>query len=119
MLIALAVLALILLPAPWGVLALAGALAFEVVELAFWRRFLRRYGLRSGPETLIGERATVAYACSPVGRVRVRGELWRARSSAPAGVGEPVKITAIDGLTLEVEPEPAPGGSGERKRAPV
>ena len=104
MLLVLSILALILLPAPWGFLAVAGALALEVAELAFWRRFLRRYRLRSGPETLVGERATVVLPLNPVGRVRVRGELWNARSSAPAATGESVTITAIDGLTLEVEP---------------
>jgi membrane protein implicated in regulation of membrane protease activity len=38
----------------------------------------------------------------------VRGELWRARSSFAAAVGERVRITAIDGLTLRVEPESEP-----------
>lgn len=105
MLLVLAVVALIVLPAPWGLVAVASALAFEVAELALWKRFLRRYRLRSGPETLIGQPATVVIACDPDGRVRLRGELWNARSRRPAGVGEVVRIAAIDGLTLEVEPD--------------
>jgi membrane-bound serine protease (ClpP class) len=102
-LLALAVLALILLPSPWGLFVVAGALVFEVAELALWRRFLRRYRLRTGPETLVGELATVVAVCDPDGRVRVRGELWNAHSSETAAVGESVRIAAIDGLTLEVE----------------
>ncbi|HMC07143.1 MAG TPA: NfeD family protein [Solirubrobacterales bacterium] len=105
MLLVLAVVALIVLPSPWGLVAVAAALAFEVAELALWRRFLRRYRLRTGPETMVGELAMVVSACEPDGRVRVRGELWKARSSGPAAVGEAVRIAAIDGLTLEVEPE--------------
>jgi membrane protein implicated in regulation of membrane protease activity len=44
----------------------------------------------------------------PRGPVRIRGELWKARCSLAAAVGERVRITAIDGLTLWVEPESEP-----------
>lgn len=41
------------------------------------------------------------------GRVRVRGELWRARyvteGAAPPRRGDPVRILAREGLTLQVE----------------
>jgi membrane protein implicated in regulation of membrane protease activity len=33
------------------------------------------------------------------------GELWNAVSSAPADIGSRVRIRAVEGLTLEVEPE--------------
>ena len=104
MLVLLAITGLFLLPAPWGVVALGAALAVEVLELLFWRRFLRRYRLRVGPEALLGMRAEVVQPCAPVGIVRVRGELWNARSSAPADSGETVTISGVDGLTLRVEP---------------
>jgi len=112
MLVVLALVALFLLPEPWGLVAVLAAFILEVLELLFWRRFLRRYRLRTGPETLIGELATVVDPCVPLGHVRVRGELWRAHSSAPVPPGETVRIAAMDGLTLEVEPvggAPAPG----------
>jgi membrane-bound serine protease (ClpP class) len=100
-----ALVALFLLPQPWGLACVAVALVLEVAELVLWKRFLRRYRLRTGPETLIGARATVVAACAPRGRVNVRGELWNARSDADAAVGERVLITARDGLTLHVEPD--------------
>ena len=106
MLILIAILAFIFLPSPLGLFVVASALLLEVIELALWKRFLRRYRLRMGPETLVGTNATVVTECTPDGRVRVRGELWNARSSGPARRGETVRIAAIDGLTLEVEPEP-------------
>ena len=112
MLLVAGLIALILLGLPWGAVVLAAALVLEVAEYLGWKRFLRRYRLRSGPETLIGQTATVVDDPAPVGRVRLHGELWRARASVSVPEGEPVRILAIDGLTLEVAPEdrgPAPG----------
>ena len=106
MLVVLAVAGLFLLPPPWGVVALGAALAVEVLELLFWRRFLRRYKLRVGPEAMLGMRAEVVQPCSPVGLVRVRGELWNARASSPVESGQTVTVSAVDGLTLWVEPNP-------------
>jgi membrane-bound serine protease (ClpP class) len=42
----------------------------------------------------------------PEGQVFVAGALWRARVSdgGPIGLGNRVRIKAVDGLTLEVEP---------------
>lgn len=105
MLLALAIVGLFLLPSPWGVLALGAAVAVEVVELLFWRWLLRRYRVRVGPETLLGMRAEVVQPCSPFGLVRVRGELWNARASAPVDTGQTVTVSGIDGLTLRVEPD--------------
>jgi membrane-bound serine protease (ClpP class) len=105
MLVVLAIAGLFLLPPPWGVVALGAAVAVEMLELAFWRRFLRRYRLRVGPETLIGMRADVVRSCSPVGLVRVRGELWSAQASAPVDSDQTVTVTGVEGLTLQVEPE--------------
>jgi membrane-bound serine protease (ClpP class) len=105
MLVVLAIVGLFLLPSPWGVVALGAAVAVEVLELLFWRRFLRRYRLRVGPETLLGMRAVVVQPCSPVGLVRVRGELWNARASAPVDSGQTVTVSGMDGLTLRVEPD--------------
>jgi membrane-bound serine protease (ClpP class) len=104
MLFALAIVGLFLLPSPWGVVALAAAVAVEVLELLFWKRFLRRYRLRVGPEALLGMRAEVVQPCSPVGLVRVRGELWNAHASSPADSGQTVVVSGIDGLTLRVDP---------------
>jgi len=40
------------------------------------------------------------------GRVKVHGEIWQARGPAELAPGRMVRITAIHGLTLEVEPQP-------------
>ena len=58
----------------------------------------------AGPETMVGKTAKVVVPCRPSGQVRVHGELWEARCAAGADVGEDVRITAREELTLLVEP---------------
>jgi membrane-bound serine protease (ClpP class) len=106
MLLVLGLIALILFGTPWGLVALVAALCLEILEYFFWRRFLRRYRLRSGPVTFVGQTATVIDECDPAGMVRFQGEVWNARASdPPIAEGESVRITAVDGLTLDVEHE--------------
>jgi membrane-bound serine protease (ClpP class) len=97
-------LALFVLPPGLGIAAVALGIVVEVAEVGFWIRFLRRYRVTTGAEGLIGATAEVIEACEPSGRVRLRGEIWRARCGSRAGVGERVTVTGVDGLTLEVEP---------------
>jgi membrane protein implicated in regulation of membrane protease activity len=102
-LLVLGLIALILFGVPWGLVALLAALILEVLEYFFWQRFLRRYRLRSGPETIVGRTAVVIDECAPLGKVRFQGEVWNARASDPVAEGESVRITAVHGLELEVE----------------
>jgi len=96
-------LAVFVLPPGWGLALVVVAMAIEVAEVGFWIRFLRRYRIRTGTEALIGSSAEVIEACDPWGRVRVRGEIWRAQCDARAEIGDLVTITGIHGLTLQVE----------------
>jgi membrane-bound serine protease (ClpP class) len=98
-------LALFVLPAPWGLALVSVAAVVEVAETFFWVRLSRRRRIRAGAETLIGARAEVVAVCRPLGQVRVAGELWRARCESGAEVGDTVRIVSRDGLTLLVEPE--------------
>jgi membrane-bound serine protease (ClpP class) len=98
-------LALFLLPAPWGLTLVSVAAVVEIAETFFWIRLSRRWRVRAGAETLIGAHGEVAAPCEPVGQIRVEGELWRARCERGAGRGETVRIVGRDGLTLLVEPE--------------
>jgi membrane protein implicated in regulation of membrane protease activity len=97
--------AFVVLDSPLGIAALAAGVLIEGGELYFWTRFLRRYRIQTGPEALIGMRGEVLEPCVPEGRARVRGELWRVRCrEGSAEPGEEVVVTAVEGLTLEVEP---------------
>jgi membrane-bound serine protease (ClpP class) len=96
-------LAVFVLPPGWGIAAVTAGIVIEVAEVAFWVRFLRRYRISTGPEALLGRKAEVIEACHPLGRVRMRGEIWHARCDEGAEVGETVLVTGVTGLTLQVE----------------
>jgi membrane-bound serine protease (ClpP class) len=64
----------------------------------------------SGREQLIGIRGELLEDCEREGWARVHGETWRVRSSAPLKRGARVRVKSIDGLVLEVDPEPGNGG---------
>jgi membrane protein implicated in regulation of membrane protease activity len=95
-------LALLVLPSPWGAIAVAGAAAFETVEAVALIWWSRRRSARVGAEALIGAEAEVVEPCAPVGYVRIQGELWRARCEETAARGEKVRVQSLDGLTLVV-----------------
>ena len=104
MLLAIAIAAaFFLLPSPWGVGVVIVAALCEAFEIALWRRVIR-YRVRTGAEALVGMNAQLVQECAPRGRVRLRGELWNAVSSAPAAVGETVVVRQVEGLRLEVDP---------------
>jgi membrane-bound serine protease (ClpP class) len=103
-LVGMVALAVFVLPPALGIAAVTLGIVVEVAEVGFWIRFLRRYRVTTGAEGLIGARAEVIEACEPSGRVRLRGEIWHARCASRAEVGDPVTVTGVDGLTLEVKP---------------
>jgi membrane-bound ClpP family serine protease len=98
------VLAFLVLPAPWGVVAVAVAAVIEAAEIWFWWWLSRRRKPTVGIETMTGAPATAVTALRPDGQVRVRGELWQARCAAGADVGAAVRVVGVEGLTLVVEP---------------
>jgi membrane-bound serine protease (ClpP class) len=97
-------LALVVLPAPWGVVAVGVGAAVELGEAWFWWRLSHRRSPAVGVETMIGSRATVVAPCRPLGQVRVQGELWQARCDAGVDEGALVEVVGVEGLTLVVEP---------------
>ncbi len=65
----------------------------------------RKRPVVSGLEQMLGQTATVnTLLDDSLAMVSVHSENWRARSSMPLHRGQKVKIKAIDGLTLDVEP---------------
>jgi membrane protein implicated in regulation of membrane protease activity len=98
------VLALTVLPSPWGWIAVLGAFAIDAAEAAFFVRWSKRRRAVVGAGTLVGRTAVVVRALSPRGQVKLDGEVWEARASTDVEPGREVVVTAIDGLVLEVEP---------------
>ena|SRR5215218_10659900 len=101
-LIAAIVLAILVVPAPWGIVVVAAGALLELGEAWFWWRRSRRRRPAVGVESLVGMRATAVTPCRPDGRVRIAGELWQARCIDGADQGDSVEVVAVDGLTLFV-----------------
>ncbi len=98
-------LAIFVLPSPWGLVAIVAAGLTHVAESLVLLRWSRRRRSVSGVEALVGQTAVVS---TPT-QVRVAGELWEATSEEPLVSGEEVEVTGVDGLTLLVS---------QRSRAP-
>ena len=74
-----------------------------------------------GREWMLGELGEVVVAVDPDGVVKVGDGKWRARTNraTPVAAGAPVRVVAIDGVTLEVEPlEGAARDHRERRPSP-
>jgi membrane-bound ClpP family serine protease len=64
-------------------------------------------GGSGGTESLLGALGSVTSELSPEGWVRIGAERWRARIArehAPLPVGAAVRVIAVEGLVLRVEP---------------
>jgi len=69
----------------------------------------RQPRVRTGTEGIVGSSGEARSSIDPDGRVWLGGTIWSARlatGSGPIGLGDRVKVEAVDGLTLVVRPEP-------------
>ena len=94
-------LALFVLPSPWGLIVVICGALIEIVEIT-WGLKLARKRSTIGSHTLIGREAVVVRALDPVGQVTIDGERWKARCATGAALNARVVIEKIEGLTLEV-----------------
>ena len=97
-------LALTVLPSPWGVIAIVVAFTLDAAETAFFVRWSKRRRATVGVETLVGKTAVVVRSLTPRGQVTLDGEVWEARGPAGIAPGEEVVVIAVEGLVLDVEP---------------
>jgi membrane-bound serine protease (ClpP class) len=97
-------LAIFVLPSPWGVIAVVIGLTLDVIEVTVGVWYSKRRRASVGTESLLGATGVALGELLPEGQVRVNGEIWRARCEAGCDAGTPVVVRAVNGLTLEVEP---------------
>ena len=83
--------------------AAIGSAALLIVVLGALVRSRKR-PVVTGSEALIGAEGETVSWQGEEGRVRVKGEIWLARSDAELTAGSRVKIVGRDGLVLRVEP---------------
>jgi membrane-bound serine protease (ClpP class) len=96
---------------PWVVWPVPIALAL-LLGFVGWRvAAVRRRPLLLGASGLVGERGHALSAVGPdAGEVFVHGEYWQARSAAAIPSGAPVRVRALNGLVVTVEPDPPAEG---------
>ena len=97
-------LAIFLLPSPWGFVVVACALVVDVLEVSVGLWYSKRRRATVGTDALVGVTGVAIDDLFPEGQVKVNGEIWRARCEAGCDAGAAVVIRAVNGLTLEVEP---------------
>jgi membrane-bound serine protease (ClpP class) len=85
-----------------GVFAGTSALFFLIVLAMAVKARQRR--VVSGQEDMLGRTGQVADWDQDRGHVRLQGEIWTARYAGALAPGAPVRVAALDGLVVEVEP---------------
>ena len=86
-----------------GSVALTSTVFFMTV--ASFALSARRRVVVSGSEELIGSVGVALSGFKQVGRIRIHGEGWQARSDIPVRHGQKVRVVAREGLLLMVQPE--------------
>jgi membrane protein implicated in regulation of membrane protease activity len=97
-------LAVFVLPSPWGLVAVVVAAALDIAETAFFIWWSKRRRASVGVNTLVGKRGVAVSDLWPDGQVKVSGEIWRARCEGGCDAGTEVVVRSVEGLTLAVEP---------------
>jgi membrane-bound serine protease (ClpP class) len=96
------------LSVPWWIILLISA-GVALFMLSGMTAMLRaRFSTPTiGRESMIGQMGEATTGIDPEGMVDLRGGQWRARTNraTPIAAGDRVRVVAIDGLLLEVEPE--------------
>jgi membrane-bound serine protease (ClpP class) len=85
-----------------GVIVWAASFAFGVAQ----GLRAQRLPVKAGTETMLGKTVN---ALTPInardGKVFIEGEYWNATSDTPVAKGQPVQITAVEGLMVKVKRE--------------
>ncbi len=65
---------------------------------------LKRRGVVFGNESLVGVIGTVMEDFDDEGKIWLEGEAWAARTRIPVKKDEEVRVTGVDGLSVDIEP---------------
>ena len=99
------------LPLP---IALPAYLVVSGISLGvYWAVFQAMHRpVTTGREGMLGAWAEAVTDLSPTGRIRYRGELWRAVAREPIPAGSRVVIVGVDGMRVQVRGVSNADGSG-------
>jgi membrane-bound serine protease (ClpP class) len=87
------------------IITIAGVSALFVLLVVGMAVRSRRRPVVTGAEEMLGGAGEVLADFIGEGWAIVHGETWRVRSSTPLARGDRIRVTRIDGLTLDVEPQ--------------
>jgi len=92
------------------VTALSVSIPFALITMFLLSLAIRARRNKSlmGGEGVLNEIGEARTALAPAGKIFVHGEYWDAVSSAPVEAGGEVRVVAVDGMKLRVEPKEAP-----------
>ncbi len=97
------------------VLIVVAALGAGLVEIPYYRWVAPTHRpLSTTSAGLVGEEAIVIVPVVPntlKGKIRVRSEIWSARSDRPIAAGTRVRVTHGEGVSVSVEPVEPPRAS--------
>lgn len=96
-------------------------LAFAVITIFLLRLVIQaaRQKVSTGTEEMVGAIGTAVTDLAPEGQISVHGEYWRARAVTRVPAGGRVRVTAMDGLTLQVEPVAEEAGAAANPSQPT
>lgn len=102
-----------LLDSYYGPIAIiVAAFLAAVIEIPYYRWVApTHHPMSTTVDGLVGQEAIVTAAVEPGtlrGKVRVRSEIWSARSTRPIPVGTRVRIVGGEGVSVAVEPTSPP-----------
>jgi membrane protein implicated in regulation of membrane protease activity len=97
-------LALFVLPEPWGLVAIAVGATLDIAETGVFMWWSKRRRASVGIDALVGKTGVAVGELWPEGQVKIGGEIWKARCPGGCDAGTKVVVRAVTGLTLEVDP---------------
>jgi membrane-bound serine protease (ClpP class) len=97
-------LALFVLPQPWGLVAIAIGATLDIAETGVFLWWSKRRQATVGIDALVGKTGVAVGELWPEGQVKIGGEIWKARCAGGCDAGTRVVVRAVKGLTLEVDP---------------
>jgi membrane-bound serine protease (ClpP class) len=97
-------LALFVLPQPWGLVAVAAGATLDIAETGAFLWWSKRRQATVGVDALVGKTGVAVNELWPEGQVKIGGEIWKARCPGGCDAGTRVVVRAVNGLTLDVDP---------------
>ncbi len=85
-----------------GALVLTVVAVMSVILTLAIRTF--RSPVKTGREGLLQETGVARTDLAPTGKIFIHGEIWNARSEIEIPAGTPIRIVAVEGMTVRVEP---------------